>query len=99
MTILKIIAQISSLKETYCLIDAIYREHKGIVKNVTKRKREIEFVNGDFLKIISTSGKTIDGLRADVAIGPHAGCITLASNKAEKIWSFSDLGEYLKTIK
>jgi len=95
---MKIVAQIDSLRKSYCLIDAIYREHGDIVKNVKKRKREIEFVNGDLLKIVSTSDRTNDGLRADIAIGPDAGDITLISKEPNRIWDFSDLGDYLKTI-
>lgn len=95
---MKIIIELSFLKDVNLLINDIYEKHRNKIKEVKKIRREICLINGDVIKIISANGNTIDGLRADVAIGPHAEIITITSNQDKKIWGFNDLENHLKNI-
>ncbi|KZL93545.1 hypothetical protein [Clostridium magnum] len=95
---MKIIIQQIRLEEIYSSINDIYRTHSRKIKKVNRTKREIEFMNGDKIKFTTTESKNVDGLKSDVAIGPDAECITLASKHEKRIWGFSDLYNYLRNL-
>lgn len=84
------------MKHSESIIKDVVKEYNEKIEKVRRYSREILFKNGDILKIVNT--KYIDGLRADVAIGPHANYITYSSNQAKKIWDNEDLNEYLINI-
>jgi len=95
---MKIVVQLYKMKTVDEYIDYIYRKYRNKIKSVKKMRREIELINGDFIKLASTNGKYNDGLRADVAIGPDAEIITCCSTYKKRVWDFEDLEEHLSKI-
>jgi len=94
---MRIIIELSKLCFVDGLIEDICKKYKNKIKNIYRYKREILFNNGDEIKMISER-QQIDGLRADVAIGPHAECFTCISKYEKRIWGFSDLENYLENL-
>lgn len=68
------------------------------IEKPLKHRYEILFKNGDCIKFISAQSNCNDGLRADVAIGEKADCLTFASNQKKRIWDYNDLDYYLKNL-
>lgn len=93
---MKIIVEMHLLKHAVELIDDIYRGHSGKIEKAYRHKKEILFKNGDKLKV--TTSYHIDGLRADVAIGPNAFALTCISKQSKRIWTYDDLENYLKNL-
>lgn len=79
------------------LIDDIHRKYKDKIRSVYRRRRKILFNNGDELKVVSIK-QQLDGLYADIAMGPHAKYLTLASKYKKPIWDLSDLENYLENL-
>lgn len=96
--VLEITIQYVSLEHRHTLIRDIYEKYWMKIKKIKKTKSEIELINGDRLRFISTRKEKVDGLRSDVAIGPDAERITLSSNHERPAWDFIDLNNYLKNI-
>lgn len=74
-----------------------YEMHEKKIRKMRKSRREIELINGDYINFIHDM-KYADGIRADVAIGSHAGDLTIASSYKKRIWDFKDLQNYIKCI-
>lgn len=96
---MKIIVQQRNLKDINELMNSIYTDHWQKINRVKKGTCEIEFINGDKIRFISTEDcRHTDGLSFDVAIGPNAHNYTRYSNYDKNIWDFIDLDNYLKNI-
>lgn len=80
------------------LINDIHKKYDSKIKKIKKSIQGIELINGDIIKFTLESPNKIAGLRADVAIGPHAEYITCASKQDKRIWDFSDLDNYLQNL-
>jgi hypothetical protein len=93
-----IIIEVAYLRVADILINELITEYKNKIKKVNKGAKTIEFINNDFIKFISSNSTRIDGLRADVAIGPHAEIFTCQSKISEKIWGGKELDNYLKNL-
>lgn len=74
-----------------------YGRYGSLAKRLHRARMEIELINGDYLKLACFK-KNIDGMRADVAIGSYADEITRASIQEHRVWSFSDLDNYLTSM-
>lgn len=95
--ILIIIIENSKLQFARDMFIDIYEQYKDKIEKAIKHRYEIHLKNGDKIKFISEQSNCIDGLRADVAIGPNAHCLTYASSQPKKIWSLADLENYLES--
>ncbi len=93
-----IIVQISRLKDVYSLTNEIRNSHSSKISKCKKELREIELVNGDSIKFISTRANDFCGKKADAAIGPDAEYITAYSKLEKRIWTFTDLNNHIASI-
>ncbi len=75
----------------------ICEQYPDKIERVIKHRGEIHLKNGDKIRFISEQSNCIDGLRADIAIGPNAHYLTCASSQSKRIWDFRDLDKYLKS--
>lgn len=93
---MKIIIISSNLKDSKRKIEELFEGYEDKIKQVRMLKNEIEFINGDKIKLVSKH--MIDGLRSDVAIGEYADIITFSSKHEKPVWEYSDLENYLKLL-
>lgn len=97
---MKIVVQVQILKDADILISNIHKDYTNKIQDVKKFNREIKLINGCVIKFVSIKSQ-IDGMNADVAIGLYeeqANQITCRSNQNKRIWDFTDLDNYLKSI-
>lgn len=95
---MKIIIQLRNLRNINELINDIYTTHWKKIRRASKTAREIIVINGDEIRFITYEKKYMDGIAADVAVGPYAFHLTRYSNQEKKIWDFQDLDNYLSGI-
>ena len=95
-----IIVQLSPSSERNWFIGELKDRYKDKVKAATKYNNTVELINGDVIRIIPVNHQnTIDGIRADVAIGPDAPLLTLTSKQDKRTWGhIGELLDYIDNI-
>lgn len=88
----------TSNRDGYYLMIEITNTHKNKINSINRTRKEISLINGDVIKMISTDARYKDGIRADVAIGPNAELLTVASTQEKRKWEIGELYNYIKKI-